>query len=70
MTLTCQAAGIAVAPELSPKAAFQKGAHGQNQIPSCAGASTSASDDGHELQGVTGRLGSRSWEIWSLMQDS
>lgn len=48
----------AVAPELSPKVASQKGVHGQNQIPGCP-------DDGPELQGVGGRLGSRSWETWS-----
>lgn len=58
-------AGIAVAPELSPKVASHTGAHGQNWMPGCAGVSTSATDDGHELQGVRGRLGSRSWEIWS-----
>lgn len=58
-------AGTAVAPEFSPKVASQKGAHGQNWMPGCAGASASAANDGLELQGVRGRLGSRSWEIWS-----
>lgn len=58
-------ARIAVAPELSPKVASQKGAHAQNQMPGCAGASALAADEGRELQGMRGRLGSRSWEIWS-----
>lgn len=64
-------AGIAVAPELSPKVASQKRVYGQNQIPGCADASAWATDDGHELQGVRRRLRSRSWEIQGpLMQDS
>lgn len=57
-------AGIAVEPELSPKVASQKGAHAQNQMAGCARLcqavpGASATDEGHELQGVRGRLGSR-----------
>lgn len=63
-------AGIAVAPELSPKVASQKGAHGHNQIPGCAGASASAADDGHELQGMRGRLDPGPGRSGHLMQDS
>lgn len=62
-------AGMTAAPELSPKVAPRSVAHVQNQMPGCACVSVPAADDGHELQGARGRLGSRSRESGGLMQE-